>query len=63
MGRIHFTQSNQASRKAMKNRKKVRIASGVARAAIARNSAGVMKQKKDRRSKDARNHWSKDLNN
>lgn len=45
----------------MKNRKKVRIASGVARAAVTRNSAGVMKSKRNRRAKDARNHWIRDI--
>lgn len=41
-------------------KKKVRIASGVARAAVARKTAGAMKHKQDKRAKDARRHWSRD---
>lgn len=45
----------------MSNVKKVRIASGVARAAVARNSAGVMKHRSERRSKDARKSWEREV--
>lgn len=37
-----------------------RFSCGVAKAAMARNNAGKMKAKKDRRAKDARRHWSRD---
>jgi hypothetical protein len=37
-----------------------RFSCGVAKAAMARNSAGRMRHKQARRAKDARKHWSRD---
>lgn len=42
-------------------RKKFKQACGVAKAASIRNSAGKMRAKQDRRAKDARRHWSRDV--
>lgn len=41
-------------------RKKIKKANGIAKAAGIRVSAGAMKPSRDKRSKDAKNHWSRD---